>query len=95
MPRVVTIDFHVTSECSQECPYCWGPQEVPAVDTATALAIEARDVSFAYRKGEPTMHATDVVIVAERFQFAVQIRGTPEQRVVERWPFRAELASMG
>lgn len=39
MPRVVTIDFHVTSECSQECPYCWGPREVPAVDTATALAI--------------------------------------------------------
>ncbi len=39
MARVATIDFHVTSECSQECPYCWGPREVPAVDTATALAI--------------------------------------------------------
>lgn len=23
---IVTIDFHVTSECNQECPYCWGPQ---------------------------------------------------------------------
>lgn len=23
-----TIDFHVTSECSQECPYCWGPQDI-------------------------------------------------------------------
>ena len=20
--QVVTLDFHVTSECSQECPYC-------------------------------------------------------------------------
>lgn len=39
MPRFATIDFHVTSECSQECPYCWGPQEVPAVDTTSALAI--------------------------------------------------------
>ncbi|MFH1329151.1 MAG: radical SAM protein [Actinomycetota bacterium] len=39
MPRVATIDFHVTSECSQECPYCWGPQEVAGVDTATARAI--------------------------------------------------------
>jgi MoaA/NifB/PqqE/SkfB family radical SAM enzyme len=40
--RVATIDFHVTSECSQECPYCWGPQEVPAVDTPTARAIVGR-----------------------------------------------------
>ena len=23
-----TIDFHVTCECSQECPYCWGPQDI-------------------------------------------------------------------
>jgi len=23
-----TIDFHVTCECSQECPYCWGPKDV-------------------------------------------------------------------
>jgi MoaA/NifB/PqqE/SkfB family radical SAM enzyme len=39
MTRVATIDFHVTSECSQECDYCWGPQSIDAVDTATALAI--------------------------------------------------------
>jgi len=36
---VATIDFHVTSECSQECPYCWGPQQVPALGTRTALRI--------------------------------------------------------
>jgi MoaA/NifB/PqqE/SkfB family radical SAM enzyme len=38
--EVVTIDFHVTSECNQECPYCWGPQgfENP-VDTSMAVAI--------------------------------------------------------
>jgi MoaA/NifB/PqqE/SkfB family radical SAM enzyme len=38
--QVITIDFHVTSECSQECPYCWGPQgfENP-VSTETALDI--------------------------------------------------------
>jgi MoaA/NifB/PqqE/SkfB family radical SAM enzyme len=40
MPRVVTIDFHVTCECEQECPYCWGPQGFdPPVDRETALAI--------------------------------------------------------
>ncbi len=38
--RVATIDFHVTSECSQECPYCWGPQDFEQpVDTTTALRI--------------------------------------------------------
>ncbi|MDJ0498694.1 MAG: radical SAM protein [Acidimicrobiia bacterium] len=39
MPEISTFDFHVTSECSQECAYCWGPQGVPEVDTATAVAI--------------------------------------------------------
>ena len=50
MPRVVTIDFHVTSECSQECPYCWGPQEVTAVDTPTALAIVGRVAAVGARR---------------------------------------------
>ena len=45
LAEVATIDFHVTSECSQECPYCWGPQDVPEVDTATALAIIDRIVT--------------------------------------------------
>lgn len=39
MPIVSTVDYHVTSECSQECAYCWGPQGIPEVDTATAFAI--------------------------------------------------------
>ena len=39
MSEVATFDFHVTSECSQECAYCWGPQGVPEVDTETALEI--------------------------------------------------------
>lgn len=39
-PPVVTMDFHVTSDCNQECPYCWGPQgfEHP-VKTRLALRI--------------------------------------------------------
>lgn len=38
--RVVTIDFHVTSDCNQECPYCWGPQIYEGVvKKATALEI--------------------------------------------------------
>jgi MoaA/NifB/PqqE/SkfB family radical SAM enzyme len=50
MPRFATIDLHVTSECSQECPYCWGPQEVPTVDTATALAIVERIAATGARR---------------------------------------------
>jgi MoaA/NifB/PqqE/SkfB family radical SAM enzyme len=45
MPHVATIDFHVTSECSQACPYCWGPQGIAQVDTDTALAIVGKIAS--------------------------------------------------
>jgi MoaA/NifB/PqqE/SkfB family radical SAM enzyme len=35
-----TIDFHVTCECNQECPYCWGPQDIEnPVITSTAKNI--------------------------------------------------------
>ncbi len=35
-----TIDFHTTCECSQECPYCWGPQNIEnPVSTFTAKQI--------------------------------------------------------
>jgi len=35
-----TIDFHVTCECNQECPYCWGPQDIEnPVNTANSYKI--------------------------------------------------------
>jgi len=38
-----TIDFHVTCECNQECPYCWGPQDIEnPVTTSTAKKIIKR-----------------------------------------------------
>jgi len=40
---VATIDFHVTSDCDQECAYCWGPKDFEhPVDTETALRIVDR-----------------------------------------------------
>ncbi len=41
MPAFATIDYHVTSRCNQECPYCWGPQDFDEteVDSKTAAAI--------------------------------------------------------
>lgn len=39
----VTLDFHLTCECNQECPYCWGPQGIEhPVDTGTAFRIVDR-----------------------------------------------------
>ena len=35
-----TIDFHVTCECNQECPYCWGPRDIEnPVSTSTSQKI--------------------------------------------------------
>jgi MoaA/NifB/PqqE/SkfB family radical SAM enzyme len=51
MPKVVTIDFHVTSDCNQECPYCWGPQGFEqVVDTTTAEAIVRKVASLRVRR---------------------------------------------
>jgi sulfatase maturation enzyme AslB (radical SAM superfamily) len=49
--KIATIDFHVTSECSQECPYCWGPQDYEhPVDTGTALRIVSKVKSVGARR---------------------------------------------
>ncbi len=61
-PAVVTIDFHVTAECNQDRPYCWGPKgEDPPVDTATAIRIveHAKEVGarrIVFTGGDPARH---------------------------------------
>lgn len=50
MAEVATFDFHVTSECSQECAYCWGPMDLPAVDTETAVSIISKIASGGARR---------------------------------------------
>ena len=64
MSAVATFDFHVTSECSQECAYCWGPQGIPEVDTETALEIIAKIAAGGSRRivftgGDP-LQRTDI-----------------------------------
>jgi MoaA/NifB/PqqE/SkfB family radical SAM enzyme len=67
---VSTIDFHVTCECSQECPYCWGPQDIEhPVATAIALAIidKVKKVGakrIVFTGGDPLKRA-DVVTLLE------------------------------
>lgn len=74
MPAVATIDFHVTSECSQSCDYCWGPQDIEAVDTETALAIVARIAATGARRvvftgGDP-MQRSDLGALIHRAKAA-------------------------
>jgi MoaA/NifB/PqqE/SkfB family radical SAM enzyme len=54
-----TIDFHVTCECSQECDYCWGPQDIEnPVGTSTSKKIikKIRDIGarrIVFTGGDP------------------------------------------
>jgi pyruvate-formate lyase-activating enzyme len=43
MKSVSTVDFHITAQCSQACPYCWGPRRFRTpVNTEIAQSIIAR-----------------------------------------------------
>lgn len=60
--KVVTLDFHVTSVCSQECPYCWGPQQIRRVSARTARRIIEQARQFGIRRivftgGDPLQRA--------------------------------------
>jgi MoaA/NifB/PqqE/SkfB family radical SAM enzyme len=82
---VVTIDFHVTSECSQECPYCWGPQGFEAVDTETARAIVRKIASTARRVvftgGDPVRRPDigDLIVEARRAGLEVALSTTGDE----------------
>lgn len=86
MLSVSTFDFHVTSECSQECSYCWGPQGIPEVDTATALAIIDRVASGGARRivftgGDPLQRGDigDLVDHAARIGLEVAVSTTGDK----------------
>lgn len=78
-PRVVTIDFHVTSECSQECPYCWGPQGFDEpVDTETALAIveHVREVGarrIVFTGGDPLQRSDADQLIRRAKQIGLEV----------------------
>ena len=66
MAVVATVDFHITTRCSQACPYCWGPRRFrKVVDTGTARLIIARIKEIGARRvvltgGDP-LHRADAV----------------------------------
>ncbi len=89
MAVVVTIDFHVTSDCSQECPYCWGPQALQDVDTGTARAIVRKIASHARRivftGGDPLRRADigELILEAESAGLEVALSTTGDELTEE------------
>ena len=71
MPAVATIDFHVTDECNQDCPYCWGPRGFrQEVSTATAGRILRRIAALGIHRvvftgGDPVLRK-DLPALARR-----------------------------
>jgi pyruvate-formate lyase-activating enzyme len=78
MPEVATFDFHVTSTCSQQCAYCWGPQGVPEVDTETALAIISKIAAGGTRRivftgGDPLQRADLVDLIRHAADLGLEV----------------------
>ncbi|KPK82311.1 MAG: hypothetical protein AMS25_03025 [Gemmatimonas sp. SM23_52] len=77
--KVVTIDFHVTSECSQECPYCWGPQDYEnPVDTGTALRIisKVKEVGagrIVFTGGDPLKRPDIALLIQHSGQMGLEV----------------------
>ncbi|HSB89038.1 MAG TPA: radical SAM protein, partial [Anaerolineales bacterium] len=81
MPAVATIDFHITSECNQECPYCWGPQGFATpISTRAAQRILRRIATLGIRRivftgGDPALRPDlpDLVQRAKRLGLEVAL----------------------
>lgn len=88
---LATVDFHITTECSQECPYCWGPQGLArVVDTETARQIIARvrDVGAArivFTGGDPVQRAdlADLLVYARTCGLEVALSTTGDALTAE------------
>ncbi len=77
--KIATIDFHVTSECSQECPYCWGPQDFKnPVDTGTALRIVSKVKGVGARRivftgGDPLTRPDIGLLIARASRIGLEV----------------------
>ena len=77
--QVATIDFHVTSECNQSCPYCWGPQDFDnPVDTETALRIidrvkEMHITRIVFTGGDPLKRADTGALIRHAKNMGLEV----------------------
>lgn len=84
---VSTIDFHVTCECNQECPYCWGPQNIETpVDTGTACRIidrvkEVGVTRIVFTGGDPLKRsdAEELITYAKEIGLEVALSTTGDE----------------
>lgn len=89
--KITTIDFHVTSECNQDCPYCWGPMgyEHP-VDTTTAkhIIVKIKDVGaqrIVFTGGDPLKRndAGELIEYAKGIDLEVALSTTGDELTAE------------
>lgn len=79
MTSFTTIDYHVTSNCHQECPYCWGPQDIEdEVDTTTAVEIVRKIHSFGakrivYTGGDPLLRMDIGLLIRLAKQLGLEV----------------------
>lgn len=77
--KVATIDFHVTSECNQSCPYCWGPQDFEhPVDTESALRIiervkAASATRIVFTGGDPLQRADIGALIRHAKEIGLEV----------------------
>jgi MoaA/NifB/PqqE/SkfB family radical SAM enzyme len=66
---VSTVDFHITTKCSQACPYCWGPRRFRnPIDTENAQRIIVRIKELGIRRivftgGDPLQNPEAVELI--------------------------------
>lgn len=85
--KVTTIDFHVTSECNQECPYCWGPMEYEhPVNTTIAKQIiwKIKDVGaqrIVFTGGDPLKRSDigKLILHAKKIDLEVALSTTGDE----------------
>lgn len=59
---VSTVDFHLTSRCSQACPYCWGPRRFRnsvAKENAQSIIVRIKHLGvrrIVFTGGDPLQH---------------------------------------
>lgn len=79
MAEYATIDFHLTSRCNQDCPYCWGPQDFEnEVDTETAAAIVRKIHAFGAKRivftgGDPMLRSDIGMLVRLSKQLGLEV----------------------
>ncbi len=90
--KVVSIDFHVTSACTQDCAYCWGPLGFGRpVATSEALSIIDRFRKHGIRRvvftgGDPLLRRDIVVLIRRAAQRGLEVAlSTTGDRLTEKF----------